>query len=262
MRTISIAFLTAFIFFFTVIVNIPAQTLEELLAQGDSYLNKFDNEKALAIFQKADKLFPDNWEVTWRISKAYVDIAEKMPSSTGEQEDAQLAVYQKALEYAEKAVKLGPDKSNSYLRRAIANGRIALFKGIFSVAGVVNSVRDDCKKAIQLGNGGNFVQAVTHYVLARAHSKASEKWKPARSIIGLGWADNEIALKEYKKAIELYPEYIMFYVDYAISLSREDRYKEAREMLNKALSLPIKNQEDPKKLEEAKKLLIEWKDEE
>ncbi|MFA3783734.1 tetratricopeptide repeat protein [Melioribacteraceae bacterium 4301-Me] len=240
---------------------ICAQSLDELLSEGDQFADKFENEKALAVFQKAEKLYPDNWEVTWRISKAYVDIAEKMPNKTSEEENAQLAVYQKALDYAEKAVKLGPDKANSYVRRAIANGRIALFKGVFSVAGVVNSVRDDCLKAIQLGNGGNFVQAIAHYVLARTHAKASEKWKPARSIIGLGWADNEVALKEYKKAIELYPEYIMFYVDYAVSLGREDKYKEAKAMLNKALTLPIKNQEDPKKLEEAKSLLNKWKNE-
>ncbi len=261
MRTKPIMFLTAAILFFTFSFVANAQTLDELITQGDNYAEKFENEKALEAFLKADKLSPNNWEVIWRLSKTYVDIAEKMPNSTSEQEDAQLAKYQIALNYAEQAVKLGPDSSNSYLRRAIANGRIALFKGVFSVAGVVNSVRDDCQKAIQLGNGGNFVQAIAHYVLARAHAKASEKWKPARAIIGLGWADNEVALKEYKKAIDLYPNYIMFYVDYAISLGREDEYKEAKEMLNKALKTTIRHQEDPKRLEEAKKLLEEWKDE-
>ena len=247
------------IFLFT--ATLFAQDINLLTEDADKYYNEFNNEKELETLQKAEKIDPNNWDVVWRLSRVYVDIGEKMPNSTSEQEDAQIATYQKALDYAEKAVKLGPDKSTSYLRRAIANGRIALFKGVFSVAGVVNAVRADAEKAIQLNTGGNFIQAIAHYVLARTHAKISEKWKPARSILGLGWADNEIAIDEYKKAIKLYPTYIMFYVDYANSLVREDEYETAREMLNKALTLPKLHQEDDKRLVEAKKILEDIKDE-
>jgi len=93
--------------------------------------------------------------------------------------------------YADQAVKYGPNQSITYLRRAIANGRVALFKGVFSVGGVVNSVKSDCEKAISLNNGGNYTQALAHYVFARTHAKISEKWAPARSVLGLGWADND-----------------------------------------------------------------------
>jgi len=180
--------------------------------------------------------------------------------STSEQKDTQLATFQKGFEYADKAVNLEPDNSIGYLRRAVANGRIALFKGLFSVAGVVNSVRADAEKAIQLNNGGNFVQGVAHYVLARTHAKTSEKWKPARAILGLGWADNEVALEEYRKAIALYSGYLMFYVDYAISLEREDDYKTAREMLNIAFNCQKQHQDDDSRLAEAKNIMAEIKD--
>ncbi len=248
-----------FIFLFTAIL--PAQNIDQLVDDSEKYYKEFNNEKQLEVLKKAEKIDANNWEVIWRLSRVYVDLGEKMPSSTSSQEDAQIATYQTALEYAEKAVKFGPDKSISYLRRAIANGRIALFKGIFSVAGVVNSVRADVEKAIQLNNGGNFAQGVAHYVLGRTHAKTSEKWKPARSVLGLGWADNEIAIAEYKKAIQLHPNYIMFYVDYAISLIREDEYETARTMLNKALTSPKQHQDDDKRIAEAKKLLNDIKDE-
>lgn len=246
-------------FLFTSLIS--AQNIDQLIDDADKYYKEFNNEKELDVLKKAEKMDPNNWEVVWRLSRVYVDTGEKMPSSTSAQEDAQIAMYQKALEYAEKSVKLGSDKSVSYLRRAIANGRIALFKGVFSVAGVVNSVKADVEKAIQLNNGGNFTQGVAHYVLARTHAKTSEKWKPARSVLGLGWADNEIAIQEYKKAIQLYPTYIMFYVDYANSLIREDEYQTAREMLNKALTCPKQHQDDDKRIAEAKKLLNDIKDE-
>ncbi|MGK9475353.1 tetratricopeptide repeat protein [Melioribacter sp. OK-6-Me] len=232
-----------------------AQTVDELISKGDSYYKSFDNQKALELYNRAEKLEPGNYEILWRISRAYVDIGEHMPSSTDEQKDEQLKMFQKALEYAEKAVKAAPNKSVNYLRRAIANGRIALYKGVFSVASVVNSVKADLEKAIQLGNGGNDIQAIAHYVLARTHAKTSEKWKPARSVLGLGWADNEIAIKEYKKAIELKPNFVMFYVDYAHSLIREDDYETARKVLNKALESPIEDEDDAIRKQEARELL-------
>jgi tetratricopeptide (TPR) repeat protein len=241
--------------------EIFSQTVDQLIDEVDNHYKQFNNEKALEVLKKAEKAEPGNFEVIWRMSRTLVDIAEKMPTSTSQQEDAQLATYQKALEYAEKAVKANSGSSIGYLRKAIANGKIALFKGVFSVAGVVNSVRADVEKAIQLNNGGNFIQGVAHYVLARTHAKTSEKWKPARSVLGLGWADNEVAISEYKKAIQLYPNYIMFYVDYANSLIREDDYKSAREMLNKALKIQIAHQDDEKRLAEAKKTLNDIKDE-
>ncbi|NJD22441.1 MAG: hypothetical protein FIA82_07195 [Melioribacter sp.] len=250
-----------FIFLITALLRVNAQSLDALLEEGEKYYKQFNNEKALEVFKKAEKIDANNAEVLWKLSRTYVDIADRMPTSTGEQEDAQLAVFQKALDYADKSVKQKPDLSAGFLRRAIANGKIALFKGVFSVAGVVNSVRADVEKAIQLGNGGNFIQGVAHYVLGRTHAKTSEKWKPARAILGLGWADNEIALTEYKKAIEIYPGYMMFYVDYANSLIREDDYKTAREMLNKALTCQFQHQDDEKRLAEAKKTLNDIKDE-
>lgn len=252
-----------FAIFLLILLSAPiafSQSVDKMIDEVDEYYKQYNNEKALEVLKKAEKAEPNNFEVIWRLSRTYIDLGEKMPTSTSKQEDEQLATYQKALEYAEKAIRINGGSSVSYLRRAIANGRIALFKGVFSVGGLVNSVRADVEKAIQLNNGGNFVQGVAHYVLARTHAKTSEKWKPARSVLGLGWADNEIAIGEFKKAIALYPNYLMFYVDYANSLIREDEYQTAREMLNKALKTPIAHQEDEKRLAEAKKILIEIKD--
>ncbi len=261
MKRTNKSFLFLFIFPFTSFININAQTIDALLEEGEKYYKLFDNEKALEAFKKVEKIDANNFEALWKLSRTYVDIADRMPTSTDEQEKAQLVIFQKALEYGDLASKLKPNQSVGFLQRAIANGKIALFKGVFTVAGVVNSVRADVEKAIQLDNGGNFNQGVAHYVLARTHAKTSEKWKPARVILGLGWADNEIAITEYKKAIQLYPTYIMFYVDYAISLIREDDFKTAREMLNKALKMPIQHQDDEKRLAEAKKLLNDIKNE-
>ncbi|MDR3628244.1 MAG: hypothetical protein P4L45_15480 [Ignavibacteriaceae bacterium] len=232
------------------------QALEEYLKKGDNYLDsEFNNQKALEVLQAADKKFPSNWEVYWRLSRTYVYVAEKMPDNSGEKKDAQLAVYQKAYDYADKAVKIAPDKSVTYVRRAVANGRIALFKGVFSVSGIVNAVKADCQKAISLGNGGNYVQGLAHYILARTNDKVSEKWAPARSVIGLGWASMDNAFKEYSTAIKICPDYRMFYLDFAKAYIKEDEYTKAKEMLRKVIDSPKHDENDDEQLAEAKSLL-------
>ncbi len=244
-------------------VSVQGQTakLDSLLAAGDKYYEKFDNKKALEIYQKADKLFPGSWQVLWRISRAYIDIGEHLDENMENFEDEQLKMYKMALDYADRAVKLAPNQAMPYVRRAIANGRIALFKGVFSVTSIVDAVRDDCKKAIELGNGGNIVQSLAHYILARTHARVSQKWAPARAVIGLGWADLDTALVEYQKAIDLRPGFIMYYLDYAKALIRNDDYEKAREMLNKALACKKQDEDDHIRLAEVKKLLDEIKDE-
>ncbi len=237
-----------------------SQTLEELLKQGDNYLDsEFNLAKAAETYQRAKKLFPKNWEIYWRISRIDVYATEQMPDKTSEEKDRLLVEYQKAYNLADTAAMLAPDKSITFLRRGIANGKIALFKGVFSVASVVNAVRDDCKKAIELGNGGNYTQALAHYVLARTNAKVSEKWAPARTVLGLGWADIDKAIDEYNIAIKLYPNYRMFYVDLAKAYIREDEYGKAKEMLNNAINSPKREFNDDSVLIEAKDLLNQIK---
>jgi tetratricopeptide (TPR) repeat protein len=237
------------------------QSLSDLLKQGDNYINvNFDNANAIKTYEKANELFPDNWEVLWRLSRVYTYAADEMPAKTNDQKDAQLAEYQKAFTFADQAVKLAPDKSVTYVRRAIVNGKIALFKGVFSVGKIVNSVKDDCEKAISLGNGGNFTQALAYYVLARTNAKVSEKWAPARAVLGLGWADNNKAISEYNIAIKLFPDFRMFYLDLAKSYIREDEYSKAKETLLKAINCPKKEINDDELLAESKNLLEKIKD--
>jgi tetratricopeptide (TPR) repeat protein len=233
------------------------QQVERLIDEGDKLTESFNNKSALEKYIQADKISTNNWDILWRISRSYVNIGTHMPETTDDQKEAQLAVFQKALTYANLSVSYGPDKSVAYLRRAIANGRIALFKGVFSVGSVVNSVKSDCEKAIKLNNGGNYIQGLAHYVLAKTNAKVSEKWAPARAVLGLGWADNEIAIKEFKIAISMYPNFRMFYIDYARSLIKENEYGSAKDILNKCIASSKQEEDDDSRLVEAKQLLYD-----
>jgi tetratricopeptide (TPR) repeat protein len=249
-----------FTFLFVLIIlvntNFYCQSVADLIQEGDKYYTEFDNQKALENYQKADKLNPGNWEILWRISRAIVDIANKMPQATDEQEDAKFDQYKKSFVYADSAVKLAPDQSVTYVRRAIVNGRIALFEGVFSAIGTVNDVKDDCDRAIELNNGGNYVQALAHYVLARTNAKVCEKAYLLRLPLGLGWGDMDVAIREYQTAIKLKPNMRMFYLDLAKAYIEEDEYELAKENLLQVEKCPVVIEDDDNYLKEAKQLLV------
>jgi FimV-like protein len=251
-------FLNLYLFLIVLIFSSASQaeTIDQLLVQGDDLATiQFDNKGALDKFIQADKISPNNYEICWRLSRTYVDLAEHMPSGNGDLKDKQLKVYQLALDYAEKAVSLAPDQSICYLRRAIANGKIALFKGIFTAIGLVKSVKVDVEKAIKLGNGGSSVQSVAHYVLGRTHAKVCEKSYLVRLPLGLGWGDIDAAESELKKAVNLRPDFKMFYYELAKVYLEKDEDDKAKDALNKVIQLPKKDEDDDQVTSEAKKML-------
>ena len=254
--------LTSILLFLVMGISISfAQSFDELLKQGDQYVAEFNHQNALDTYNQADKISPNNWDVLWRISRAYVDIGEKMPTKTDAQKDEQEKTYKKALEYANRSVKTGSNQSITYVRRAIANGRIALFEGIFSAIGSVNDVKDDCEKAIQLDNGGNYVQSLAHYVLGRGHLKVCEKAYLVRLPLGLGWGDTEEAVRHLETAIKLKPNFRMYLYELAKAYIEEDEYDKAKETLKKVEKAPFVDEDDDMVLANAKKLYEEIKNE-
>ena len=132
---------------------------------------------------------------------------------------------------------------------------------MFSAVGTVNDVKEDCEKAIQLGNGGNYVQGLAHYVLGRTHLKVCEKSYLVRLPIGLGWGDTEDAVKLLETAVKLKPNFRMFMFELSKAYVEEDEYDKAKELLKKIEKAPKVDEDDDKVLAEAKKLYEEIKNE-
>ncbi|MBT8385857.1 MAG: hypothetical protein KJO12_00470 [Ignavibacteria bacterium] len=234
-----------------------SQTVEDLIGEGDKYDKEFNHQKALEYFFKADELKPANWEILWRISRSYVNIGAQMPENTGEEEDAKFAIYQKSFAFADSSVKLAEDQAIPYVRRAIANGRIALFEGVFSAIGTVGDVKDDAERAIELANGGSYYQSLAHYVLGRTHAKVCEKAYLLRLPLGLGWGDMDVAIREFETAIKLKPNFRMYHLDLAKAYIEEDEYELAKENLLLVQKAPSILEDDEKYLQEANELLVE-----
>jgi FimV-like protein len=202
------------------------------------------------------EIFPNSYGVLWRISRTYVDIGEHLPSKSDEEKQKQLETYEKALDFAKKAIAINPEGAMGYTREAIANGRIALFRGIWESLDLVKRTRADCEKAISLDSA----EATAYYVLGRTNTKVCEKPKFIRWPLGLGWANMDDAIKNYEKAIELRPNFIMYRIDCARAYIETDEYEKARIHLTKIADLPKEDEDDDTFRKEAIELLEEIKD--
>jgi tetratricopeptide (TPR) repeat protein len=248
--------------FLTLASFLPLQAMQKeavsaIIAIGDSFSTKtFENQKAIEAFMKAYAVEPNNYDVLWRISRTYVDIGEHQPATTEEDKIKQLETYQKALDFAELAVKANPNEAMGYTRRAIANGRVALFKGVWDSIDLVKQVKADCEKAIQLDKDN----PAAYYVLARTHAKLCEKPKIIRWPLGLSWANYEDARANYEKAIAMRPTFIMYRLDAARTYVELDEYDKAKEQLTRITVLPTEDEDDNQFRKEAKDLLEKIKD--
>ncbi len=237
---------------FTLSLFLGAQSVRDLVLQSDDFaMVQFDRERAFEKLLQAEKLDPKNFDVLWRISRSYVDIGEHLPSSTDAEKEKQMEYYQKALKYAEAAVAADPNHSMGYVRRAIANGRVALFKGVWSAIDFVKMVKADCEKAISIDPNND----VAYYILARTHAKLCEKPKMIRWPLGLAWANMDDAVKNYEKAISLKGNFIMYRLDASRAYLEEGNKAKAKENLIAISALPKLDEDDDLYRSEAKDLL-------
>lgn len=222
-----------------------------LISEGEEFATKvFDNGKALDKFEEAYNLAPTNYEVLWLLSRTYVDIGEHLPTKTDSEKEEQLRWYEKALVFAEKAVAVNPTGSMGLTRRAIANGRIALFRGVWESLDLVKRVREDAEKAIQLDPTNN----AAYYLLGRTHAKVSERPKFVRWPLGLSWASYEEAVKCYEKAIALRPDFIMYHLDAARAYVELRDFAQARHHLDAIATLSKQDEDDDQFRHEAQAL--------
>lgn len=223
-----------------------------LIAEGDALATqKFDNAGALAKFEQALALAPDNVELLILLSRTYIDIGEHLPAGTDAEKAAQLKHYEKSLEFANKAIAGAPNGSMGYTRRAIANGRVALFRGIWESLDLVKQVKADIEKAIALDSKN----ATAYYILARTHAKVAERPRMVRWPLGLSWASYEEAAKHYEQAIALRPGFIMYRLDAARTYVELEEYAKAREHLKAIPTLAKEDEDDDQFCKEAVDLM-------
>jgi tetratricopeptide (TPR) repeat protein len=229
-----------------------AQILVELLARGDRLATeRFDNAGALDVYHDALRVDPESWEAYWRASRALTDIAEHLPAETDSLREAKLAVYETAREYADRAVRIAPDKAIPYVKRGVAMLRIVEMKGAMADVKGAIAARKDFERALDIGDGGNDAQAEARHGLGAAHMLVRRTPYVVRLPLGLGWGDLEVAAEQFRRAAELRPDFILYRLDLARTRVLLDEPERAIEQLRVAVESPLQDEDDEDRLEDA-----------
>ncbi|MBM4179436.1 MAG: hypothetical protein FJ211_08910 [Ignavibacteria bacterium] len=232
------------------LVAIASADVQQLCKQFDNQIEALDVKGAKASIDAALEEDGKSHDVLYRQARLHNILGDQES-----QDEKKLAMYNKAYDFANKAIANNSQSMGGYVYRAAANGKIALFKGIFSVASVVNAVRADATKAIQLNNETSERLAAACYILGRAHLNLVKKPKLFRLPLGLGWGNVEEASTYLKRARQLRPNFVMFELEYARCLAEMDMEKDAIGVAQKISSLANKEPGDQQRKQEAQQLI-------
>ncbi len=240
------------LFVFSLLISFPLLAQDTgFLEKGDQAFKAFNNQQALEFYQKALDADNNSYEAAWKLSRAYVDVGETLEG------DAREDYYKKSEKYARRAVELKSDGSNGHLYLAIALGRVALDASAKQRIKMSKEIRKEAELAIKLDPEND----IAYHVLGRWHRKISNL-----SWIEKGFADmflggvpkdasNEAAVENFKKAIELNPDYINHHLELGITYETMDKTELARQEFEKCLSLPVSSAKDKEHKEKARELL-------
>ena len=227
-----------------------AQEKEELIQKGDDYYDKWEHRNALIEYLKVLKIDSTDYEILWKVSRAYTDLGEKIDKKVRE------SYYQQAMDFAEKAVCANPEGVEGHFRKAVALGRLALFKGGKTKIELSKGVKEEIDIVKKLDPEYD----LAYYVIGRWHreiANLSRILKVLAKVIygGVPEASNEKAIENFTKAIELNPDYVEYRLEFGRTYMMLKKWDLAREQFNKCVELPSKEEDDDSFKEEAKELL-------
>ena len=233
-------------------------SVRALIEQANVFASKyFDSRAALALYNRALSLESSNADLLWHISQAYIDIGEHLPTVTDEEKQQQLAMYEKAFEFAEKSVTADGENSMALTRRAIALSHVCLFKGLWETVGLLKDIRSDLERAVLLDSANH----LAFYALGKTHMRVTERPWILRWPLGLGWGSRSDALRFFETAALLKRDLIEYRVECAKALIEEGEYEKARAHLLLIPGLPTQDEDDEHHRRDARELYETIKDE-
>jgi len=228
-------------------------TVADLIMKGDALKDQGDHEMATLAYLDALKIDPENYEAAWKAGDQFTDFADDIPEN---EKDRKEMYFEKAKEMCEKAVEINPDGYEGHFRLAVALGRLALFRGGKQKIELSRQIKVEADKALELDQSDDGV----YHLLGRWHQNLANlssilKFFAKALYGGVPPGSNEEAVKLFKKAIEINPEHIEHHLELGRTYKFMGEKELARASLEKAVSLPPVEVDDPEYQEEAKKLL-------
>lgn len=229
-------------------------SVDVLVQKGDEFHNKWKHQESLDVYQQAARKDSNNYQVLWRTARAYTKIAQNAP------DDAKEKFYQLAMDTGKKAVALNPNDAQGHLWLAIAEGRLALFKGGKEKVSLSKEVKSETEMVLKLDPRND----IAYHILGCWHREVATLnpvLKVFAKIIygGLPAADIQEAVTYLQKSVALRPDGIEHRLELGKTYSVLKNYDLARAEFNKCLSLTPVEERDAHYQREASAFLDKMK---
>jgi len=221
------------------------------IARVDTLLAAAQLAPAVTLVDQALAATPRDFEVLWRGSRVRLLQGDAAP----EKSKAQDKFYRDALALAERAIKANGSAPDGYVRRAAANGKVALFAGVLEAVDHVLQAQDDSEKVIAMRHVPPVTLATAHYILGRTHLKLTDTPRPLRMPLGLGFGNAADARTHLRRATELRSGFVLFQLEYARALLANNDTTAAQTILLQLSSLANQEIGDEERKREGAELL-------
>jgi len=225
--------ISVFWYMLTLSLALGAEDVDHLIGDAEQLEKKGDTDSAITVLQIADRLSPENIEVTKLLARQYVLKVDDATDPSAKKTFAQMA-----LDLARKAADKLPNDSEAQVALAAAYGKLCdLVDGKTKVE-YSKQVYVEATKALRLDPGSDF----GHLILAQWNFQMAFL-NPflkvlAQMIYGqFPAASKEEAISQYEKAIELAPERIVHHAEFAKALDVMGDKSEARLQWTKVTEL-------------------------
>ncbi len=232
-------------FLMVLMVSAPLEIHSSDLVVADSLKSVHEYGKAMEIYRTAVKSDSSDAHMLLNLGDCLISYAELQPKNY------QLPYYEEAYTVLSKANELDSNNAEVHFQIARTQGRVALFKGVWSSIGLAKEVKKEVDKALELDPKHDGAL----HILGRWHREASDKPKIFRAPIGLGSANKEDALIALKEAVKLRPDYINHHLELGKTFISIEKYPEARNQFYRVLNLEPQKPIEFEYQKEAKELL-------
>jgi tetratricopeptide (TPR) repeat protein len=237
--------------------NAVSDPVAQAMALGDSLENKWDHAAAAAAYAKALEINPNLYEALWKAGDQYTEVADKLPAKEKAQKEA---TFLKASELCRKAIQANRNGWEGHFRLSVALGRLALFRGGKEKINMSKEIKAEADTAIVLNPQAD----LAYHVLGRWHQNLANlsgflKFFAKILYGGVPPGSNDESVAMFKKAIEIDPNHIEHHLELARTYQFMGKKDLMREPLERVLSLPNVEEDDPQFKTEAQAMLAKLK---
>lgn len=234
--------------------ELRAQDIAQVLQEARRQQRAFNDTAALNLYLDVLQKNPQELTALCKASELYCITGKRLPRT----EDQRLS-YLRALELAQKAIRLHPSSAEANVVMSIAQGRLALIATGEEKVKAVKDIRYYAERAVQL-DPSNFKG---YHVLGKWHYEVSNLSAVERWLVKLffgAFPESSFAesIRNYEKSRSLYPGFLLNYLEGAKAYYKNGQKGKAVEFLQLLSRLPDTSSDDPTIRSEARNLLGAW----